>query len=197
VQENIYDEFMRRCLKRIKAITLGNPLDPKTMMGAQVSKDQYKKILNYINIGKEEGAELLIGGESYKNTLYPGGFYIKPTVFKGQNKMQIFQEEIFGPVLGVTTFKDNDEALEIANDTLYGLGAGVWSRDVHQIQHFTSGLEAGRVWVNCYHAYSSHASFGGHKKSGLGRETHKTTLNNYRKVKNIYISYNKNKVGFF
>lgn len=197
IQENIYDEFMNRCLKRIKAITLGNPLDPKTMMGAQVSKDQYKKILNYINIGKEEGAELLIGGESYKNTLHPGGFYIKPTVFKGQNKMQIFQEEIFGPVLGVTTFKDNNEALEIANDTLYGLGAGVWSRDIHQIQNFTSGLEAGRVWVNCYHAYSSHASFGGHKKSGLGRETHKSTLNNYRKVKNIYISYNKNKVGFF
>jgi aldehyde dehydrogenase len=191
VQENIYDEFVKRCLERIKSIKLGNPLDPDVMMGAQISKEQYKKILNYINIGKKEGAELLIGGEAYKNNVYPKGFYIKPTVFKGHNNMQIFQEEIFGPVLGITTFKDSQEALKIANDTLYGLGAGVWTRDIHQMQNFTQNIEAGRVWGNCYHLYPSHASFGGHKKSGLGRETHKSTLNNYRKIKNIIISFRR------
>jgi aldehyde dehydrogenase len=160
-------------------------------------QDQYEKILHYIQVGKDEGAELLIGGEANKNETYPDGYYLKPTVFKGNNKMRIFQEEIFGPVLSVTTFKDEAEALEIANDTLYGLGAGVWTRDVHQMQEFTRGIEAGRVWANCYHLYPSHASFGGYKKSGIGRETHMMMLNNYRHTKNILTSFDKNKLGFF
>jgi aldehyde dehydrogenase len=197
IQENIYDEFMKRCMKRIKMIHVGDPLDPKTMIGAQASSDQYEKILNYITIGKQEGAELLIGGEAYSNPSYPKGFYIKPTVFKGNNKMRIFQEEIFGPVLSVTTFKDDAEALEIANDTFYGLGAGIWTRDIHQMQSFAKNIEAGRIWCNCYHNYPAHASFGGYKKSGFGRETHKMMLNHYRHTKNIIYSYSKNKVGFF
>ena len=197
IQESIYDEFMARCLKRIEAITMGDTLDGSTMMGAQASNDQYEKILNYIDIGKQEGAELLIGGEKFENETYPNGFYIKPTVFKGNNKMRIFQEEIFGPVLSVTTFKDEAEALEIANDTLYGLGSGVWTRDVHQMQFFSRGIEAGRVWCNCYHAYPAGASFGGYKKSGIGRETHKMMLNHYRHTKNVLISYDKNPLGFF
>jgi len=197
IQESIYDEFMARCLKRIEAITMGDTLDPGTMMGAQASNDQYEKILNYMDIGKQEGAEVLIGGEAYQNEVYPDGYYIKPTVFKGHNKMRIFQEEIFGPVLCVTTFKDEAEALEIANDTLYGLGAGVWTRDVHQIQSMSRGIEAGRIWCNCYHAYPAHASFGGYKKSGFGRETHKMMLNHYRHTKNVLMSYDKNKLGFF
>merc|ERR1712072_894357 len=178
IQENIYDEFIKRCLKRVKEIKMGDPLDPSTMMGAQASRDQYEKILNYINIGKQEGAELLIGGE-------------------GNKKMRIFQEEIFGPVLGVTTFKNEDEALEIANDTSYGLGAGVWTRDIHQMQRLSSNIEAGRIWCNCYHQYPAHASFGGYKKSGIGRETHKMMLNHYRQTKNIITSYSKKKLGFF
>ena len=197
IQENIYDAFMERALKRIEAITMGDTLDGGTMMGAQASNDQYQKILNYIDIGKQEGAEVLIGGEAYNNEVYPEGYYIKPTVFKGNNKMRIFQEEIFGPVLGVTTFKDEAEALEIANDTLYGLGAGVWTRDIHQMQTFSRGIEAGRVWCNCYHAYPAHASFGGYKKSGIGRETHKMMLNHYRHTKNVLMSYDKNPLGFF
>ncbi len=197
IQENIYDEFMERCIKRIEAITMGNTLDSDTMMGAQASNEQYEKILNYIDVGKQEGAEVLTGGEAYNNETFPNGYYIKPTVFKGHNKMRIFQEEIFGPVLSVTTFKDEAEALEIANDTLYGLGAGVWTRDIHQMQTFARGIEAGRVWCNCYHAYPAHASFGGYKKSGIGRETHKMMLNHYRHTKNILISYEKNKLGFF
>jgi len=197
IQESIYDEFMARCLERIEAITMGDTLDLGTMMGAQASNDQYEKILNYIDVGKQEGAELLIGGEAYQNETYPDGYYIKPTVFKGHNKMRIFQEEIFGPVLSVTTFKDEAEALEIANDTLYGLGAGVWTRDVHQMQSMSRGIQAGRVWCNCYHAYPAHASFGGYKKSGFGRETHKMMLNHYRHTKNVLMSYDKNKLGFF
>ena len=197
IQENIYDAFMERSLKRIEAITMGDTLDGGTMMGAQASNDQYQKILNYIDIGKQEGAEVLIGGEAYQNETYPDGYYIKPTVFKGNNKMRIFQEEIFGPVLSVTTFKDEAEALEIANDTLYGLGAGVWTRDIHQMQSMSRGIEAGRVWCNCFHAYPAHASFGGYKKSGIGRETHKMMLNHYRHTKNILISYDKNPLGFF
>jgi len=197
IQENIYDEFIARCLKRIDAITMGDTLDGSTMMGAQASNDQYEKILYYIDIGKQEGAELLIGGERFNNETYPDGYYIKPTVFKGNNKMRIFQEEIFGPVLSVTTFKDEAEALEIANDTLYGLGAGVWTRDVHQMQTFSRGIEAGRVWCNCYHAYPAHASFGGYKKSGIGRETHKMMLNHYRHTKNVLMSYDKNPLGLF
>jgi aldehyde dehydrogenase len=197
IQESIYADFMARCLKRIEAITMGDTLDGSTMMGAQASNDQYEKILNYIDIGKQEGAELLIGGEAYKNETYPDGFYIKPTVFKGNNKMRIFQEEIFGPVLSVTTFKDETEALEIANDTLYGLGSGVWTRDIHQMQTLSRGIEAGRVWCNCYHAYPAHASFGGYKKSGIGRENHKMMLNHYRHTKNVLMSYDKNPLGFF
>ncbi len=197
IQESIYDEFMKRCLERIEKIKLGNPMEPETMMGAQASKDQFEKILHYIDIGKQEGAELLAGGEKFDNPAHPEGFYIKPTVFKGHNKMRIFQEEIFGPVLSVTTFKDEDEALEIANDTLYGLGAGVWSRDVHQVHKMARGIQAGRVWVNCYHLYPSHASFGGYKKSGIGRETHMMMLNNYRHTKNVLQSFDKNALGFF
>lgn len=197
IQENIYEAFMERCMERIKNIKMGDPLDSSTMMGAQISKDQYEKIINYIEIGKKEGASLLTGGEAYKNTIYPDGFYIKPTVFKGHNKMQIFQEEIFGPVLSVATFSDEQHALDIANDTLYGLAAGVWTRDIHQMQYFAKNIDAGRIWCNCYHLYPSHASFGGFKKSGIGRETYKTTLNHYRKVKNIITSYDKNKMGFF
>jgi len=197
IQESIYDKFIARCLERIAAITMGDTLDGGTLMGAQASNDQYEKILNYIEIGKAEGAEVLCGGEAYKNETYPNGYYIQPTLFKGDNSMRIFQEEIFGPVLCVTTFKDEDEALQIANDTMYGLGAGVWTRDVHQMQKMTRGIEAGRVWANCYHAYPAHASFGGQKKSGIGRETHKMMLNHYRKTKNILISYDKNKLGFF
>ena len=197
IQENIYDAFMERALKRIEAITMGDTLDSATMMGAQASNDQYQKILNYIDIGKQEGAEVLIGGEASQNETYPDGYYIKPTVFKGNNKMRIFQEEIFGPVLCVTTFKDEAEALEIANDTLYGLGAGVWTRDIHQMQSMSRGIEAGRIWCNCFHAYPAHASFGGYKKSGIGRETHKMMLDHYRHTKNILTSYDKNPLGFF
>ena len=197
IQESIYDEFMKRCLKRIGAITMGDTLDASTMMGAQASNDQYEKILNYIDVGKQEGAELLIGGEAYKNKTYPNGYYIQPTVFKGNNKMRIFQEEIFGPVVSVTTFKDEDEAMEIANDTLYGLGSGVWSRDVHQVHEFAGGIQAGRIWVNCYHLYPAHASFGGYKQSGIGRETHKMMLDHYRHTKNILTSYDKKAMGFF
>ncbi|MBP7227347.1 MAG: aldehyde dehydrogenase, partial [Aliarcobacter sp.] len=168
IQESIYEPFMARVLERVKAIKLGNPLDSDNMMGAQCSLSQKEKIMDYIRIGKEEGAELLIGGDVYESKTNPDGFYIQPTLFKGHNKMRIFQEEIFGPVLAVTTFKTEEEALEIANDTIYGLGSGVWSRDAHQLHKFSRGIEAGRVWVNCYHLYPSHASFGGYKKSGIG-----------------------------
>ncbi len=197
IQESIYEPFMKRVLERVKAITQENPLDPTTKMGAQASVNQKEKILDYIRIGKEEGAECLIGGEAYDNKTFPKGNYIKPTIFKGHNKMRIFQEEIFGPVLCVTTFKDEAEALAIANDTIYGLGSGVWSRDAHQLHSMSRGIETGRVWVNCYHLYPSHASFGGYKKSGIGRETHMMMLNAYRHTKNILTSYNKNKLGFF
>jgi len=197
IQESIYEPFMARVLERVKAIKMGDPLDSSTMMGAQASTDQYEKILNYISIGKEEGAELLIGGDKFDNPHYPDGCFIQPTIFKGDNKMRIFQEEIFGPVLSVTTFKDEEEALALANDTIYGLGAGVWTRDVHQMQKFTRGIEAGRVWANCYHLYPSHASFGGYKKSGIGRETHMMMLNSYRHTKNVLTSYDQNALGFF
>ena len=197
IQESIYDEFMERCLKRIEAIKMGDTLDLGTQMGAQASNDQYEKILNYIDIGKQEGAEVLIGGEAFANSVYPDGLYIKPTVLKGHNKMRVFQEEIFGPVLCVTTFKDEAEAMEIANDTLYGLGAGVWTRDVHQMQAFARGVQAGRIWCNCYHAYPAGASFGGYKKSGIGRENHKMMLSHYRHTKNVLMSYDKNPLGFF
>ncbi len=197
VDESIYDAFIKRVIERVEAIKLGHPLDMDTMMGAQASNDQYEKILNYIQIGKEEGAEVLTGGEAAHNEGLEGGFYIKPTIFKGNNKMRIFQEEIFGPVVCVTTFKDEAEAIAIANDTLYGLGAGVWTRDMHQAYKAARAIQAGRVWVNCYHDYPAHAPFGGYKKSGIGRENHKMMLGHYRQTKNMLISYDKNKLGFF
>ena len=197
VQESIFDRFMERVVERTKAIKLGHPLDPSTMMGAQASNDQYEKILRYIEIGKEEGCEVLTGGGAAYNEGLEGGFYIKPTILKGNNKMRVFQEEIFGPVVCVTTFKDEAEALEIANDTLYGLGAGVWTRDMHQAFQISRAIKAGRVWVNCYHAYPAHAPFGGYKKSGIGRETHKMMLSHYRQTKNMLISYDKKALGFF
>lgn len=198
VHEDIYDVFMERVVERTKAIKLGNPLAEDTMMGAQASNDQFEKILSYLDIGKQEGAEILCGGEAAKlNSGLENGYYVEPTIFKGHNKMRVFQEEIFGPVTAVTTFKTMEEALEIANDTLYGLGAGLWTRDAHEIYHMPREIKAGRVWVNCYHAYPAHAPFGGYKKSGFGRETHKMMLNHYRNTKNMLISYDKNKLGFF
>lgn len=198
ISEKIYDKFMDKVLKRVEAIKTGNPLDPSTMMGAQVDKNQVNTILNYIKIGKEEGAQCLIGGEENKlGGDLANGCYIKPTIFKGHNKMRIFQEEIFGPVLAVTTFKDEAEALEIANDTIYGLGSGVWTRDINRAYRFGRGIKAGRVWTNCYHAYPAHAAFGGYKQSGIGRETHKMMLEHYQQTKNILVSYSPHKLGFF
>jgi len=197
IHESIYDDFMARALKRVAAIKQGDPLDPSTMIGAQASSDQYEKIMSYLKIGKEEGAEVLIGGDAGSVGKYPNGYYIQPTVFKGHNKMRVFQEEIFGPVVSVTTFKDDDEAMEIANDTIYGLGSGIWTRDIHQGRTFMNGIQAGRVWVNCYHLYPAHASFGGYKKSGIGRETHKMMLDHYRHTKNVLMSFDKNPMGFF
>jgi aldehyde dehydrogenase len=198
IQESIYDKFMEKVLARVEAIKIGNPLDPNTMMGAQASNEQLEKIMSYLDIGKQEGAECLIGGE--RNNLegdFAGGYYVKPTVFKGNNKMRIFQEEIFGPVVSVTTFKTQEEALEIANDTLYGLGAGVWSRNMNTAYRFGRAIQAGRVWTNCYHAYPAHAAFGGYKMSGVGRENHLMMLNHYQQTKNLLVSYNENKLGFF
>ena len=198
IQESIYDRFMERALKRVDAIVQGSPLDPATMIGAQASSEQMEKILAYFDIGKQEGAEILIGGE--RNVLdgqYAGGYYIKPTVFKGNNKMRIFQEEIFGPVVSVTTFKTDEEALSIANDTLYGLGAGIWSRDANRCYRFGRAIQAGRVWTNCYHAYPAHAAFGGYKQSGIGRENHKMMLDHYQQTKNMLVSYSPKRLGFF
>lgn len=197
VQESIYDKFIERVIERTKAIKMGHPLDPNTMMGAQASNDQFEKILSYIKIGKEEGCEVLTGGSQAYNEGLEGGYYVEPTILKGNNKMRVFQEEIFGPVLCVTTFKDEAEAIEIANDTLYGLGAGVWTRDTHQAYQISRAIKAGRVWVNCYHLYPAHAPFGGYKKSGIGRENHKMMLAHYRQTKNMLISYDKKKMGFF
>ncbi len=198
IQGSIYDRFMERALKRVGAIVQGSPLDPATMIGAQASSEQLEKILSYIDIGKQEGAKVLIGGE--RNSLggeLAGGYYVKPTVFEGHNKMRIFQEEIFGPVVSVTTFKDDAEALSIANDTLYGLGAGIWSRDANRCYRFGRAIQAGRVWTNCYHAYPAHAAFGGYKQSGIGRETHKMMLDHYQQTKNMLVSYCPKKLGFF
>lgn len=198
VHENIYDRFMDKVIQRTKAIKMGNPLDSTVMMGAQASEDQYKKILSYIDIGKQEGAQVLTGGEAFsQNSGLENGYYIQPTILKGNNKMRVFQEEIFGPVTAVTTFKTTEEAVAIANDTLYGLGAGVWTRDAHELYQVPRAIQAGRVWVNCYHAYPAHAPFGGYKKSGFGRENHKMMLGYYRQTKNMLISYSKNKLGFF
>jgi aldehyde dehydrogenase len=199
VHEDIYDEFMERVVARVKAIKLGNPLDKETMMGAQASNDQFEKILSYLEIGKAEGAEVLAGGDAYaqEDGALAEGYYIQPTLFRGHNKMRIFQEEIFGPVVSVTTFKTTEEAISIANDTLYGLGAGVWTRDAHELYQVPRAIEAGRVWVNCYHHYPAHAPFGGYHKSGFGRENHKMMLNHYRQNKNMLISYSQQKLGFF
>lgn len=198
VHEDIYDAFMAKVVERTNAIKMGSPFDMSTMMGAQASEDQFNKIMNYIDIGKEEGAEVLCGGGAAElGGDLNSGYYIQPTILKGHNKMRVFQEEIFGPVTCVTTFKTTEEALEIANDTLYGLGAGVWTRDAHEAYQVPRAIEAGRVWVNCYHAYPAHAPFGGYKQSGFGRETHLMMLNHYRQNKNLLISYDKNALGFF
>jgi aldehyde dehydrogenase len=198
IQESIYDRFMERALKRVEAIKQGSPLDPTTMIGAQASSEQLEKILSYIDIGRQEGAEVLTGGE--RNVMpgeLAGGYYVKPTVFRGHNRMRVFQEEIFGPVVSVTTFKDEDEALQIANDTLYGLGAGVWTRNGNRAYRFGRAIHAGRVWTNCYHAYPAHAAFGGYKQSGIGRETHKMMLDHYQQTKNLLVSYSEKPLGFF
>ena len=198
VHESIYDRFMERAIKRVEAITQGSPFDPATMIGAQASSEQMEKILQYIDIGKQEGAKVLTGGERLmKDGELSEGFYVKPTVFQGHNKMRIFQEEIFGPVLSVTTFKDDEDALSIANDTLYGLGAGVWTRNGTRAYRFGRAIQAGRVWTNCYHAYPAHAAFGGYKQSGIGRENHKMMLDHYQQTKNMLVSYSPKKLGFF
>jgi aldehyde dehydrogenase len=198
VAESVYDRFMERALARVAAIRQGNPLDPTTMIGAQASSEQCEKILAYIDIGRQEGADLLAGGKAaIHGGALSGGYYIEPTVFRGHNKMRIFQEEIFGPVLSVATFKDDEEALKIANDTLYGLGAGIWSRDVNRCYRFGRNIKAGRVWTNCYHAYPAHAAFGGYKQSGIGRENHKMMLDHYQQTKNMLVSYSPKKLGFF
>lgn len=198
IQESIYDEFMDRALKRVKEIIAGDPLDTSTMIGAQASEEQLEKILSYFDIAKQEGAELITGGnrievQGERST----GYYIEPTIYKGHNKMRIFQEEIFGPVVSVTTFKTKEEALEIANDTLYGLGAGVWSRDMNTAYRFGRAIQAGRVWTNCYHVYPAHAAFGGYKKSGIGRENHQMMLEHYQQTKNLLVSYSEQPAGLF
>ena len=198
VQESIYDRFMEKAVARVKTIKQGNPLNKSTMIGAQASGEQLEKILSYFDIGRQEGAKVLTGG--HRAELGPeldGGFYIEPTILEGHNKMRVFQEEIFGPVVSVTTFKDEAQALELANDTLYGLGAGVWTRDMNRAFIFGRGIEAGRVWTNCYHLYPAHAAFGGYKSSGVGRENHKMMLDHYQQIKNVLVSYSPNKLGFF
>jgi aldehyde dehydrogenase len=198
VQKSIYDKFMERAVKRVESIRQGDPYEMSTQIGAQASNDQFEKILSYFDIGRKEGAKVLTGGTANKLAgELAGGYYIKPTVFEGNNSMRVFQEEIFGPVVSVTTFETPAEALEIANDTLYGLGAGVWSRDINTAYRFGRGIKAGRVWTNCYHAYPAHAAFGGYKKSGIGRETHKMMLDHYQQTKNVLVSYGEKALGFF
>ncbi|MGZ4421530.1 MAG: acetaldehyde dehydrogenase ExaC [Gaiellaceae bacterium] len=198
IEESIYDKFMERCLERIAQIRQGHPLDESTQIGPQVSKTQFEKIENYVKIGIDEGAELLIGGKrKVLDGELEGGFYFEPTVFRGHNKMRIFQEEIFGPVLAVTTFRDEAEALEIANDTMYGLGAGVWTRDTSKAFRMGRGIKAGRVWTNCYHLYPAHAAFGGYKVSGVGRENHKMMLDHYTQTKCLLVSYDPKPLGLF
>jgi aldehyde dehydrogenase len=198
VHESIYDKFMERAIARTEAVVQGNPLDATTMLGAQASNDQLEKILSYIDIGKKEGAQVLTGGA---RTVHDGelkdGYYVQPTIIEGHNKMRIFQEEIFGPVVSVTKFKTHEEALSIANDSLYGLGAGVWSRDANTCYRMGRAIKAGRVWTNCYHLYPAHAAFGGYKQSGIGRENHKMMLNHYQQTKNLLVSYSPKKLGFF
>lgn len=198
IQEDIFDEFMEKVIAKANKIIRGNPLDTETMVGAQASQEQFEKIMSYLTIGKDEGAELLTGGnkESLGDSL-DTGYYIQPTILKGNNKMRIFQEEIFGPVVAVTTFKDEAEALAIANDSVYGLGAGLWTRDANLAHRMGRGIQAGRVWTNCYHLYPAHAAFGGYKKSGIGRENHKMMLDHYQQTKNLLVSYSTSPLGFF
>jgi aldehyde dehydrogenase len=198
VQESIYEKFIERAVARVQKIVQGSPLDPATMIGAQASNDQLEKILSYIDIGKGEGAKVLTGGgRAHLGGELEQGYYVTPTVLEGHNRMRIFQEEIFGPVLSVTTFKDEADALHIANDTLYGLGAGVWSRNGNTAYRMGRAIQAGRVWTNCYHAYPAHAAFGGYKQSGIGRETHKMMLDHYQQTKNLLVSYSTKALGFF
>ncbi|WP_299009959.1 aldehyde dehydrogenase family protein [uncultured Shewanella sp.] len=198
IQDTIYDAFIHKIIERTKKIVRGNPLDTETMVGAQASKAQFDKILNYIEIGKSEGAEVLIGGQAeVLNDQLNSGFYIQPTLLKGTNTMRVFQEEIFGPVIALSTFKTEEEALSLANSSEFGLGAGVWSRDMNRAYRMGRKIEAGRVWTNCYHMYPAHAAFGGYKKSGIGRETHKMALSHYQQTKNILVSYDINPLGFF
>ena len=197
IDESIYDAFIEKAIVRTKAIVAGDPLDIATMIGAQASNDQYEKIMSYIEIGKAEGAQVLVGGASRQVAGREGGYYVEPTIFKGNNSMRVFQEEIFGPVVSVTTFRDEAEALSIANDTLYGLGAGVWTRNGNAAYRLGRGIQAGRVWTNCYHAYPAHAAFGGYKGSGIGRETHKMMLDHYQQTKNLLVSYSPKRLGFF
>jgi len=198
VQDSIYDRFMERSVARTKKIKQGHPLDAATMIGAQASNDQLEKILSYLDIGRQEGAEVLTGGKRARmEGELAEGYYVEPTIFAGHNKMRVFQEEIFGPVVSVAKFKDEEEALAIANDTLYGLGAGVWTRNGNRAYRFGRAIQAGRVWTNCYHAYPAHAAFGGYKQSGIGRETHKMMLDHYQQTKNMLVSYSAKKLGFF
>jgi len=194
IQESIYDAFIEKVIERAGMIKQGNPLDTETQVGAQASDEQFDKIMNYLNVGQEEGAKVLIGG-SHKDL--GGGYYVQPTLLQGHNDMRVFQEEIFGPVIGVTTFKDEAEALAIANHTEYGLGAGLWTRDMNRAYRVGRAIEAGRVWTNCYHLYPAHAAFGGYKKSGIGRENHKMMLGHYQQTKNLLVSYDINPLGFF
>ena len=198
IQNSILEQFLPAATDRVKQIVQGNPLDTETMIGAQASNDQLEKILSYFDIGTQEGARIITGGERVDlGGDLSGGYYVAPTIFQGHNKMRIFQEEIFGPVVSVTGFEDYDDAIEIANDTLYGLGAGVWSRDTHTAYRAGRDIKAGRVWTNCYHQYPAHAAFGGYKSSGIGRENHKMMLDHYQQTKNLLVSYDQNKLGFF
>jgi aldehyde dehydrogenase len=198
IQDGIYDSFLADAKVRTEAVTQGNPLDVSTMIGAQASNDQLEKILSYIDIGKQEGARVVTGGtQAHLEGDLAGGYYVTPTIFEGDNSMRIFQEEIFGPVVSVTRFSDFDDALKIANDTLYGLGAGVWTRDSTTAYRMGRGIQAGRVWTNCYHAYPAAAAFGGYKGSGIGRENHKMMLDHYQQTKNLLVSYAPQKLGFF
>jgi len=198
IQESIYDRFMEKAIARVKSVKQGNPLDSSTMIGAQASNDQLHKILSYIEIGKAEGAKVLTGGNrAVLGGELADGYYVEPTVLEGNNKMRVFQEEIFGPVVSVTSFKTEEEALHIANDSLYGLGAGVWSRDGNRAYRMGRGIQAGRVWTNCYHLYPAHAAFGGYKQSGIGRENHKMMLDHYQQTKNLLVSYSPKALGFF
>jgi len=198
IQESIYDQFIADAVERTQAVRPGNPLDTDTMIGAQASNDQLEKIMSYIDIGQQEGAKVLTGGERVNlGGDLSGGYYVQPTIFAGENRMRIFQEEIFGPVVSVTRFTDVDDAVKIANDTLYGLGAGVWTRDMHAAYRLGRAIQAGRVWTNCYHLYPAHAAFGGYKQSGIGRENHKMMLEHYQQTKNLLVSYSPRKLGFF